>query len=225
MIGSLLSSLFYWPVHQRSVAVLSVHVLQYFISFNSIKSSAQVDNRCSSDDEVPICLRIISIYYSPQLNKPGNKQRCKSSHVIAQTRIHLKNMALVRDTQNKSPGEACLHRVWIIMPELNSCIVRQQLSILYRIQNRALFFQWLLLTKSSEPFFSVSQVWLSLLTMTLYEVTQSLLLTLKENEGRRERTEISCQVNFNANQVQRWLWGSCSAHMQTRLIPTRWKLR
>lgn len=50
----------------------------------------------------------------------------------------------------------------------------------------------LLLTKSSEPFFSVIQVWLSLLTITLYEVTQSLLLIL-ENQGdeRRKRNILS----------------------------------
>lgn len=39
------------------------------------------------------------------------------------------------------------------------------------------------LTASSEPFLMVTQVWLSLLTMTLYEVTQSLLQTTSETEA------------------------------------------
>lgn len=50
------------------------------------------------------------------------------------------------------------------------------------------------LTKSSEPFFSVIQVWLSLLTMTLYEVTQSLLSVWGKEE-------ISHQTESNTKEV------------------------
>lgn len=62
-----------------------------------------------SQDELPICLRIISIYYSPQLIKFGNKQRCKSSSVITLKQEFLfLNLAPVRDTQNKPPRDASL---------------------------------------------------------------------------------------------------------------------
>ena len=74
----------------------------------------------------------------------------------------------------------------------------------------------LLLTKSCEPFFSVTQVWLSLLTMTLYEVTQSLLSTEeKKLRIRGKKRDIPCKC--------KWQWGSSSAHIQTRLILTGWK--
>lgn len=49
------------------------------------------------------------------------------------------------------------------------------------------------LTASSEPFLMVTQVWLSLLTMTLYEVTQSLLQTTSETEANGGWKEILTQ--------------------------------
>lgn len=42
------------------------------------------------------------------------------------------------------------------------------------------------LTKSSEMFVSVTHVWLSLLTITLYDVTQSLLFALRDNQNEKE---------------------------------------
>ncbi len=67
----------------------------------------------------------------------------------------------------------------------------------------------LLLTKSSEPFFSVIQVWLSLLTMTLYEVTQSLLLILENQGGERKKRNI-----LSGLQMQMKHWGDCEAVAQ-----------
>lgn len=87
-----------------------------------------------------------------------------------------------------------------------------------------------LLTKSSDPLFNVIHVWLSLLTRTLYEVTQSLLVMLWEREGQvmrgRKKREERYPVRLNSTQmgILRWSWGQHLENIQTSRFLNRWML-